>query len=253
MQTKKTLARTALFVVCVILAILASILALHVANTDSTFKNTKATLLKENLDLKNRIDSLQEMLKQKSAAYDVFEKERITIQEQLDAMKRENDKTLAAYTEQLETLKRKNLGLKKRISSLEKTPLLERVKEALKEEGNESIKKLLNDTLGRMEQAKEDKVVSLEPIVVSSEVKKPAGGIVRSLDRGNSLVVISLGRKDGLKEGDRLMVLKDDQEMALVEVINARYDMAAAFVYNVQHPYTINDIQEGYPVMIQAR
>jgi len=275
MQNKNTLILTILVTICLVLVIVSISLFQGIKKIELSFNEKKATLVKENLELKDKIDSIQEIMNQKIASVNTIEKEKKELEDQLNQVKKEQEKFAALYTQELNVLKRKNESLKKSVSALGKSPLIKRIKDAMEKEDNENIRKLLQNTLDKIELIKSGKSVNLEPIVVTKKEEKigtvpasggpllggqspffqPEGkeGAIISLDQKNNLMVINLGTKDSLKEGDRCTIIRDGQEIAQAEILSVRYRIAAAFIDDIRYKCTINDIKEGYKVVVVGK
>ncbi|MDD5174101.1 MAG: hypothetical protein PHV48_04680, partial [Candidatus Omnitrophica bacterium] len=128
---------------------------------------------------------------------------------------------------------------------------------------NENIRMVLDDSLRKIELIKEGKAVNLEPIVVKDDNALQSAlldqenaqkkGEVLSLDKKSSLVVINLGRKEGVKEGDRLRIFKDADQIAGGEVISVRYRISAAVIDDIRYKSTIDDIKEGYEATLTVK
>ena len=264
MQNKSTLFSAILITVCVFLLVITISTFRSLKKMELEFNEKKATLVKEGLELKDKLNSLQEDFNKKAASVGVIEKEKKELESQIDQIKEEQGKIISSYTQELDALKKKNEFLKKSISALERSPLITRIRAAIMKEDNEDIKKLLQNTLDKIELIKSGKSVNLEPIVVTKKedsaaaeyaTMKPEGreGAIISLDPKNNLMVINLGTKDNLKEGNRCKILRDGQEIAQAEILSVRYRIAAAFIDDIQYRYTINDIKEGYKVVVTER
>jgi hypothetical protein len=282
MQNKNSLLTVALAIVCVFSLSLAFVSFQNFRKMELSFNEKKARLVKENLDLKDRIDSLQATVSKKSDSLDVFEKENQTLTSQLAHVRSEYRKILETYANQINTLRKKRVTLKKRISTLEKVSLVDYIKNSLAAQEDSNIRKVLTDALNKIELIKEGKSVNLEPIVVTKKEEPfppqpaPPGeeisqtgqaaqpraeeaapitataapkagrrGIILSLDRQNNLIVVNLGRRDEMKEGDRISVLKEGRQIAGAEIMSVRYRIAAAFVDDIKYGYTINEIKEN--------
>ena len=233
------------------------------------FNGKKSTLIKENLGLKSRLDSIQEMINQKVISFDVLGQEKKKMEEEVGLLKKENEHLIWASKSQLEDVKQKNAALKKKIAALEDSPLVQKIKETLKNESSESVKKIVENALNKIELIKAGNPVALEPIVVTGEEGARAGeskqgkeapvprgdvkGVVLSVDRKDNLIVINVGSKESVREGDRLKILKDGKEIAQAEVISARSGLSAAVVESIDPAYTINSIKENDDVIVIAK
>lgn len=306
MESKEMIIRIILAIVCVFCIILVWSSFSNLKKTELEFNEKKATLVKENLDLKDRLESIQDIVNKKIETAAVLEKERETVNNNLSALKEMNGKLSRAYNKininynalmaeretmlkQLEELKKETLSLASKVSDLEKSPLIERIKEAMNNEENENIKKVLEDALHNIELIKSGKSVNLTPIVVESKAaeNKPAEekgedegsgaeqnstaqtaapasanktstpvivgqGNVVSSDSNNNLIIINLGRKDKMKEGLRCAVLKNDEEIASGEIISVRYNISAVYIDDVKYKNSISEIKEGDKILIKA-
>ena len=288
MQNKNTLLVFVLLAVSTLCIFLALSSWRRLKNMELEFNEKKATLIRDNLDLKDRIQSLEEMVSKRSDDLVVLEKEKAELEASLKTLREENEKLSNDYKElkltyttltskkedfsrQLEELEEKNRYLSGRITELENSPLVQRIREALPGEQNEKVKKVLADALHNVELIQQGKPVDLGPIVVTGkdnteEEKMPnvlstqdlpkktapalansAGntGRVISVDAKNSLLVIDLGTEDGILPGDRCVVLKDEKVVASAEIISVRYKISAAFVDDVRYKNALTDIKEG--------
>ncbi|MCQ9207515.1 MAG: hypothetical protein NG740_06530 [Omnitrophica bacterium] len=81
-----------------------------------------------------------------------------------------------------------------------------------------------------------------------SKTKK--NGEILLIDKNCNLVIIDLGRREGVKENDRLKILKDGEEIAEATIIGVRYRASAAFVDEIEHRHNIRSIQKGDEVLI---
>lgn len=290
MPNKNTLLVPILLVVSAVCIILAVSSLRRLKNMELEFNEKKATLIKDNLDLKDRIQSLEEIASKKTNALVVVEKEKTELEAYLKTLREENEKLSNNYKElklsytaltskkenfvrQFEELNEKNQYLSERISELENSPLVQRIKEALPQEQNEKIKTLLENALRNIELIQQGRPIDLGPIVVSGKesaqkatsalstedlLKKTAPvsagngniGKVVSLDPKNSLLVIDLGTQDGIVKGDRCVVLKDEKVIASAEIISVRYKISAAFIDDVRYKNALTDIKEGDKVLI---
>lgn len=267
MQNKNNLLTTTLIILCAFFIFLALASLKNIRKMEVEFNQQKTVLLKENIDLKTQVDSIQNIVNQKIEAVDAMEREKKDLENQLITFKDEKEKFAASFNKQVETLKRKNITLRKRIIVLENDDLTHSIRQAIEKESDESIKLVLGDMLSKIELIKEGKPVNLRPIAIKrnytpSQVETTYGqqgqengpsrlsgegkeGVILSLDRKNNLVVISFGRKDGVKEGDQCMIFSKGKELARAEIIAARYRIAAAFISSIQYKYNISSIKEG--------
>jgi len=237
------------------------------------FNAQKVALDKENLDLKIQINSIQDVVNQKMGSINAIEKEKKKMEAQIAALKNENKILSMSLSRQLDAINRKNTILKKRIATLENLSLVQRIKQAIGKEDNDSVKIVLEDMLKKVELAREGKsntpqMPDAEPQAVvdsvernspqmsmgeNAETVKEKKGAVLSLDRKNNLIVVNFGRKDGVREGDRYKICRDEKEIAQAEVMGVRYRISAAFIDDIKYKYNINDIKEGDIVVMMER
>jgi hypothetical protein len=233
----------------------------NIKKTELDFNQKKAILIKENLDLKDSVDSLQETIKQKTAALGAVEKEKAALEEQVNALKTAAASFRETSDKELVALKQRTLLLNKKIYTLKKTPIAQRIRSAIDKEENEKIKKVLEDSANKIDMIREGKSVDLEPIIVTkkgsetpssakekstvSQKKEVRSGVVLSVDKKNNLIVINLGRNDGVKEGYVCQILKDGQVIGAAEIMSVRYRVSAAYVKGTQYKVSMDDIKEG--------
>ena len=242
---------------CVLLAGLAGFSFLNLKKVEREFNSKKVLLVKENIDFKYRIEAIQEALNKKTESFDIVEKEKMLIEGKIELLKQENETLIKAYKENIVAIKKKNSILRKKISILENSSVIQRIKEAATIEGNESIKQVLEEAATKIEMIKDGKHVNLAPIVVTNGlssggvfVAEGTEGAILSVERDHGIIVINLGKKDGISEGCRLRVFKGDVGIAGAEVVGIRYRVSAAVVNDIQPKYTISDIKENDKVLV---
>ena len=280
MQSKNTLLVPLLVTVSIFSVIFATSVFNHLKKTELDFNEKKGELIKENLDLKDRLESLQEVLRQRTAEVAGFEEKKKTLEVTIAELKAENEKLQLEYTQlntsynkliiekkalemESEDLKEKFSLLSKRVEELEKSPLVQKIKETAQKESNSEIKKVLEMALHNIELIQSGKPVELSPIVVvgkdatqptrAAEAFKAAqkSGRIVSVDSKNNLVVINLGRDNDVKEGDGCSVLGENtEELAQGEVISVRFDIAAVFIRQITYQNTMSNIREGLKVIV---
>ena len=84
----------------------------------------------------------------------------------------------------------------------------------------------------------------------ASRSKTGKNGEILLIDKNCNLVIIDLGRREGVKEKDRLKILKDGKEIAGATIIGVRYRASAAFVDEIEHRQNIRNIQKGDEILI---
>lgn len=280
MQNKNLLLNIILGVACAFFIIFTFSSFNRVKKMEFDFNEKKATLVKESLDLKDRLESLEEIVKQKTSEAAGLEEKRKAVEEELKQLKGESEKLNSDYTQlnqkyenlmlekklitdESEVLKNKYIALSQKVEALEKNPLIQKIQESIDKEQNSEIKKVLQAALANIQLIQAGKSVDLTPIVVVGKDREASGifplpggqqaqtaGGVLSVDKKNNLVVIDLGRKDKIKEGDKCIIFKDNKELARGEIISVRYKISAVFINEVKYKNVITDIEEGDKVLI---
>lgn len=260
-NTTRTIVGAVLVSISIFSLFLCASLYQQMKATESKFNKEKATLIKEGMDLQDKIDALAKEVKEKTSAVSVVESEKKSILEKAKALEDEKRVMAERYMRDIEALKKENDLLNRKVESSANISLTQFLKEASAKEENETIKKLIEILLSKIELVKAGKSVNLEPIVVIGEAaaaqqKEAEGaqgktGKILSVDKNNNLIVIDIGRASGVKEAQRCIILKDDKEIASGEVISTRYKISAVFVGEIKYGYTINDIKEGDGVSVK--
>jgi len=236
MEKKSNLLSAVLILICVFGLFLALSSSMRLKKAELEFNEKKALLVKENLDLKDRLGSLEERI----AKYVQMEKEKIALEEQLNLLKKENEDIRNVYNE---------LKLNDNALISEKDNLIKQL-DALKKKNLDLAKKLTDLESGSTGLAKKGGAVELTPIVVKP--KEQAGGKlgkVLSVDAKNNLLVINLGNKDGIEKGESCTIFKDEEKIASGEIINVRYEVAAVFIEDLEYNNEMKDIKEGFTVL----
>jgi len=240
----------------------------NIKNKQIQFEHNKAERVKEELDLKDRLNVLQEGLDKKIETVNLLEEEKQALSHKIENLNRERESIMTSFRGELDTFKEKNAMLRRKIADLENIPIFKRIREFSESEQRAEIKSILEEAAGTIERIQTEKSgasIKLDPIVVRKEKSDralfeeersqtfAAGqstapeklGTILTIDRNNNLVVTSLGRKDEVKEGTRLKIFKNNQHIATAEVISARYRISAATVNDMKYKYKIEDISEG--------
>ncbi|MBN1353218.1 MAG: hypothetical protein JW994_00920 [Candidatus Omnitrophica bacterium] len=217
----------------------------------------KARFIKEKMDLEDEIASVQQSFFQKS--------------EELSKLSVEYDKLKGEMRVKITQLEKDNSDLADKLKKSESISLVDRIREALKQETNESIKRYLENVLYNLVLVKSGESVELEPIVVKKKsgelgtgdkmtsgnepaYSKPVTdklitegkiGKVVSIDRSDNLIVIDLGLKDNIEEGERCLIIQDNKEIGSGKVIGLRYGVAAIFVDELKYKETMRTVKEG--------
>jgi len=288
MDSKNVVIRIALIIICVFCSLLAWSSFRKLRNVEFEFNERKANLVKENLDLKDRLESLKEVVNKRMDNLTSAEEERESFDDKLGTLRSENEKITEAYNKlhldyttlltereevirQLVGLKEETLSLAQKISDLENNPIVERMRNAIYTEENEQIRKVLSDALRNIELVKSGRSVDLTPIVVvgSEEEKQQAEepapktddtkekadliktkvGNILSVSIDSNIVVINIGRRDKIEEGDRCEVLKSGRGIAYGEVLRVRYNISAIYIDEIKYGNFMKDIEEGDKVL----
>jgi len=266
MNDKTRFLMAILIAVSLFLAVLVVSIYGNLKKTELAFNERKATLIKENLDLKDSNKTLEDAMNQKKEAFTLLEEQRKVVEEKLANFEKEKEAVKKEFEEELISLKKENSLLATRVKELEDKTLEEKIQEAIQKEDNDSLKKFLAKVVYNIEVIKKGGNIELEPIVVteteqesagssetvlkqplkqSSALSQPKKGKIISVDQKYSLVVFDIGRKDGVEKGKQCAILKDDKEIAQAEVISTRHNVSAAFVYETAYGTDIRDIKIG--------
>jgi len=266
MENRNTFFIAILISVCIFCIALGIFLFRHVKKIEFDFNEKEAALITENMDLQDRIEKVQETIKEKTKEINTLKKEKEKLSGRVQSAEEENEKLSKAHAERVGKLEEERELLHREIKTLKEMPITGLIRKAIAVEEDENIKKVLERTLRNMELVKSGNFIGLEPIVVTEEGgiegfegpkaamtalhhKKRTGKIL-SIDKRNNLIVISLGTGNEIEEGRRLIILKSGEEIASAEIINSRYKISAAFIDDIKYGYTINDIREGYKVLV---
>lgn len=273
---KNTLLGAILIVVSLLFIILAVSSFQDLKKMKSEFSEKSAKVVKENLDLKGSLSSLQEAADQKIDLLAVLEKDKHNFDAQIKTLRDEYKEAAVSYKKEREALKHKIVILKKKIAAMENAPIAPWIKEALGKEENENVKNVLKYALNMIELIKSGKDATVEsgpvkqagPVDEEIPVQETAGGVARqimvqgplkearnggtviSVDQRNRLISINLGSSDGIKEGDRCQIIKDEQVLGSAEIMGARPRVSAAFIDDLQGKYTMDDIKESSRVQV---
>ncbi|MFZ5801439.1 MAG: hypothetical protein ACOY3D_08740 [Candidatus Omnitrophota bacterium] len=213
------------------------------------FKRGKTEMELELSRLKQIQDDLQRKLKQSTELADTLslalardKNDKRFISDKLAALKNENA-DLRSKVKELTTTK---LTLQKNLQKLieDKATVeaqLAKTEEIVKERINEMMdikNEIEAATKTRAATGIEGKTVQLPPIIVKAagtpktEISVPFASRVNarvvSVNTANNFVIIDIGESSGVKVGDTFKVFRDNKEIAMVEVIQARPDISAA-------------------------
>jgi len=261
-QNKKYMLWAVLVSVSVFCVVLVFAMFYHLKRVETDFGNKKAILIKDNMDLKDKIYSLNAEILKKA--------------KQLTLAEEEKAKIKAAYDNDVSSLRDENNTLKQEVAELEGKPIVEQIREAAHKEQNENLKKFLEKTLYSIILIKSGKNIELEPIVVENAggneneeqsaegvfeegvqaaetaplISKGKEGKVLSVDKKYSLIVIDIGRSDGVKENQSCLILRGGKNMASAKIISVRYKVSAAFVDEMSYGYNIRDLKEDDDALV---
>jgi len=286
MQSKNTLLDFVFITICLFSLVLVVFMFKQLKTMESEFNEEKGVLVREKLDLEERVESIQKIIDQKADTLIRIEGEKKSLTEALNALKEETKRQIQIYTSELDTLRINNASLAGRITALERKPLLQNLSEAIAKEKDEKVKKILERALYRAysiytkkgiepefivapskpefiedeleeefiiekgetagEKKEEKKITSV--FGVSGKIKKQ--GKVLFLDKTYNMVIINLGSIDDIKDGERCIILEKGKEIAQGEIIGVRYRVSAILIDGLIQNYTLADIKEGHDVVV---
>lgn len=265
-QGKRTLLVFVLLSSSIFCVVLVVSMYSHFKKVERDFNVKRATLIKENLELEDSLKVVKEDLAKK--------------EESILLLREEVKKIESAYKSELVTLRRDNTFLATKIKEFRGKSLIDQLREAIEKETESQVRKYFEKMLYNAVLLKSGKSINLDPIVVAKKEERPkrqnftsspeetkkeisppqtkpipiltgTRGKVLSVDNRYNLVVVNLGRRNKIKEGQRLSVLRNEKEIAQAEIINVRYKIAAAFVDDIQYRYNIHNIHEGDEVVVR--
>ena len=281
MVDKKTLYVVGLPAITVFCIILVFSMFGSLKGAESDFNDQKAAFIKKNMDLEDRIVSIDKETAQTKEALALLEEKR-------EAMAKQHAGEIAA-------LKEENIALIEKAQESKEKPLVDTIQENIEKEEDENVKKLLEKTIRNLELVKsgEDiEDVELQPanlakdektqeeievspnelrqarmqktvtglnktktakIPTSDSIATEKRGKILSVDRRYNLIVISLGRREDVKEGEDCIVLKNGKEAAFATIISARYKISAAFLDETKYGYDIRSVEEGDEVLMMEQ
>ncbi len=265
MEYKNRLVEIVLIALCILFIILAWASFQHLKKMEETFNEEKAVLIKENMSLKDTLSNIETELSEKTSAIMFLERAKESLETEIKTVKEVNRKIQGKHAEELDFLREENALLSEKISELESGSLATQIEEAIAEEPNENIRRVLEEALYKINAIKSGNIIDLKPIVVTKKdspdiiyeeapsmpsVSGTTTGDVVSVNKKYNLIAFNLGRMDKVKEGDQCIVLKDDKEIASAEVISVRYKLSAALISDIKFRYSINDIREGDKILV---
>ena len=96
MQNKNTFIVISLFILCMLAVAISLFLFQTLRKTELAFNEKKALLVKESLDLKDRLDTIEETINEKIQIATELEKKNKLLEDQLSQLKQENDRLVRA-------------------------------------------------------------------------------------------------------------------------------------------------------------
>jgi aspartate 1-decarboxylase len=222
----------------------------YTGSIKADFKNKEAGFIAKTGEYKSQLELLQATIDQKTMALATADTKTKEIERQIILLREESDKIRAEFDGERKNFQKRSLELKERLDKYETASIENLIKQALEKEENAGVKRLLEDSVARVEMLRESKAVDLEPIVVTKDgaVERVSINVV-ALDKKNKLIAINAGRNDRIKEGDRLIVMRDGKELVSAQVVAVRYRVATAFVDQNRHNFSMKDIREGDEVV----
>lgn len=246
MRDKEKLPTIVLAILCAILTLMTISLFRYTGNIKSDFKKKEADFIVKTTEYKNQLELLQATIDQKTIALATADTKTKEIERQIALLREESGKVRAEFDADRRNFQKRSLELKERLDKYDGASIENLIRQALEKEESDGVKRLLTDSLSRIELIRENKAVDLEPIVVTKGGASERASItVVALDKKNKLIAINAGRNDGLKEGDRLTVMRDGKELVSAQVVAVRYRVATAFVDQNRHNFSMKNIREG--------
>lgn len=220
------------------------------------FNEKKAVLVREALDLKDKIDQAEKNITAKNKGMEELEKKFEEARKELEEITVKNSRMMTTYTVRIDELERLNSELEDKVASLLDTTIEQYLKNYAETETDPAMKALIARTLSNIELVRGGKQARLDPIVVSASSPETSHenssglsgglkGVVLSTDLKNNLLVTNLGRKDGVGEQTTCIISRDGQELARGYVISARYRLSAVYINEIKYGRKITDIKEG--------
>ncbi|MFH1594668.1 MAG: hypothetical protein ABID09_08235 [Candidatus Omnitrophota bacterium] len=267
MQAKKPFFLAVLVFISIFFAFLTFSMYRHLKTSEAEFNFKEATLTKENLGLRDEAKSMLEEFEKNIEKLTLFEEEKRSLNLQ--------------HSEEIKVLTEDKANLEKKIRELQNRSFIQNLRDAMHKEENENAKKFFERILYDIVTLRSVKNIELEPIIVTEKKSSSFGGKsgdkpnrkgaqvskeplpkstvnvfsgkrgkIVSIDDAYNLVIIDLGRKDGINGGEEIAILKGGEEIARAQIINVRYKISAAFINNIGQKYSVRSITKGYDVLI---
>ncbi|HTZ11455.1 MAG TPA: hypothetical protein VMD04_03660 [Candidatus Margulisiibacteriota bacterium] len=213
---------------------------------------------REKEDLMRQLDYNQRLVDSISKELVMEKNDKITIQNNLRAIRSEN----AGLVRQVKNLSNQRADLDKKLQELqEQNSALEKkfndMQTMLADKATQVSR--LSDRLDRaagLQEGSSDRKESVEltPIVVrpkedtgepEASVQQPqpvsAKGRVLAINRENNFVIIDAGEDSGIKAGQTFEVLKDNNSIGVIEVMQLRKDISACDIKKETAPISVGD------------
>jgi len=257
-QSNSSFFNSVLIGICVFCVLLALIMFNNMKSAGRAIKDKNVALIRERAELKIQFDSLNEAFEKNKVTTSSLESEKKSIAEEFARLEKEYAESKTRKTKTLDALKHENKYMRRKIDLFRKLSTTELIKQITSRETNDSIKRILTDTLVKIEMTKDGKLIELEPIVLpagdnqpyaNNGISKKQGEII-SLNKKNSLIVINMGRAQGVTDGQRCRIIDNRGEIASGMIIRTRYEISAAFIDTFSKSYTIENVKEDAKVIL---
>ncbi|NQU94767.1 MAG: hypothetical protein HQ549_00860 [Candidatus Omnitrophica bacterium] len=274
----KTLYLIGLSTITVFCIILVFFMVGSLKEAESDFNDHKAAFIKKNMDLEEQVISTNEETAQTKKTLALLEEKSKAMVKQhageIEALKEKNI-TLAAEARESEKkpladLIQENIAkeedenvkklLEKTLRNLELAKSGENIEDVALESANLASNKKAQEkpeaSPEDLRQARMQKTAAELSKTKTTEIPQSnflvAGkrGKILSVDKRYNLMVISLGRRDDVTEGEECIVLKNGKEAAFATIISARYKVSAAFLDETKYGYDIRRIKEGDEILV---
>jgi hypothetical protein len=254
-----------LAVMCV-MAALVILTASGYANTISdTFEKSYDDLAAQINEYRFRIESLQASVNEKISELAAAKSRIKELEEETSFLKAEKELAVEELEAERRLMRERADGFEKILSELNDRSAEELISQAIEKETDPGARNFLSDVLVRLGLIRSgNSSNSLAAVVpgANENISYPPNGVtskeapqspqftILTIDRKNNLIAFDGGRRNGLKEGDSLTILKNGREAAVASVISVRYRVASAFVSDTRQDFSFKDISEGDAVVI---
>ncbi|MFA6635881.1 MAG: hypothetical protein WCV56_02045 [Candidatus Omnitrophota bacterium] len=262
MRSRNKIKTVALVTVSLVCIVAVAVTLRNMRRLELEFNRKRAVLVRENLDLKDRIDSTEKDLALRTEDLNALERELDLTNDRMEEIERTSSETISSFSQEVEELRERKTALEEELSSLRDMTVIQHLEHSAEKEENPGVKALLQRTIEIIGMIMDGESVSLAPVMVTAPSPGQDGqdlitfpgearGLVLSTDHRNNLIVTNLGRKDGVEENSTCVVTRDNgEELARGYVISVRYRVSAVFIDEVKVGRTIKDISESDKVII---